>query len=62
MKEVELSGTFTLWRLVKMTRVEGKRGIYYHTTLQVPEGKHHFRYTIQVEKKKVLKFGWKSIL
>ena len=52
LKEVELSGTFTLWRLVKMTRVEDvKRGIYYHTTLQVPEGKHHFRYTIQVEKK-----------
>jgi hypothetical protein len=52
LKTVELSGTFTLWRLVKMKRVEDvKRGIYYHTTLQVPEGNHHYRFTVQIEKK-----------
>ena len=52
LKSVEISGTFTLWRLVKMKRVEDvKRGIYYHSTLQVPTGAHHYRFTIQVEKK-----------
>ena len=52
LKSVEISGTFTLWRLVKMKRVEDvKRGIYYHSTLQVPTGTHHYRFTIQVEKK-----------
>eukprot|EP00944_MAST-04C_sp_MAST-4C-sp1_P000342 g342.t1 len=52
LKSVEISGTFTLWRLVKMKRVEDvKRGIYYHSTLQVPTGVHHYRFTIQVEMK-----------
>ena len=52
LKSVEISGTFTLWRLVKMKRVEDvKRGIYYHSTLQVPTGTHHYRFTIQVEMK-----------
>ena len=52
LKSVDLSGTFTLWRLVKMRRVEDvKRGIYYHSTLQVPAGTHHYRFTIQVEMK-----------
>jgi hypothetical protein len=51
LQSVDICGSFTLWRLVRLTRVEDvSRGVYYHTTLQVPEGVHHYRYYITAEK------------
>jgi hypothetical protein len=51
LQTVDICGTFTLWKLVRLTRVEDvTRGVFYHTTLQVPAGVHHYRFKVQVEK------------